>query len=218
MNQITTEEYLETIGALAERENPVSTSSIAQGMGVSQASVSEMLRRLSEKGLVEHVPYAGANLTEKGFKQYLHLTRRHRLWEVFLNRHLGIDWADVYEHACNLEHATSEQVADRLAEFLDNPVVCPHGCPIPGKDLHRELHTGMTLASLKPGTSATITNVIMERDPAFLRYLTELGLTPGATIKIIDKAEFDGTLTVEITGVMKAVGKDAASLVMVQVD
>jgi len=216
MNQITTEEYLETIGALEERENPVSTSSIAQSMGISQASVSEMLRRLAEKGLVEHVPYGGASLTDEGTRQFLRLTRRHRLWEVFLNQYLGIDWADVYEQACSLEHATTDLVADRLAEFMDNPRVCPHGSPIPGKDLPRDVSTGTTMASLAPGASAVITNVIVERDPAFLRYLTTLGLIPGAKVRIIDKAEFDGTLTVEVSNEMKAVGKDAASLVMVR--
>ena len=121
MSQRTTEEYLETIGALEERERPVSTSAIAQGMGVSQASVSEMLRRLTDKGLVEHTPYGGASLTGEGRTRFLHLTRRHRLWEVFLNRYLGIPWEDVYQYACTLEHATSDIVADRLADFMDNP-------------------------------------------------------------------------------------------------
>ena len=131
MSQRTTEEYLETIGALEERESPVSTSSIAQSMGLSLASVSEMLRRLSGKGLVEHTPYGGASLTDEGQQRFLRLTRRHRLWEVFLNRYLGISWEDVYHHACTLEHATSDLVEDKLAEFMDNPDVCPHGSPIP---------------------------------------------------------------------------------------
>jgi DtxR family Mn-dependent transcriptional regulator len=110
MSELTVEEYLESIGALEEWESPVSTSSIAQSMGVSLASVSEMLRRLAEKGLVEHTPYGGASLTKDGRLRFLRLTRRHRLWEVFLNRYLGISWEDVYRHACDLEHATSDLV------------------------------------------------------------------------------------------------------------
>jgi DtxR family Mn-dependent transcriptional regulator len=217
MSQRTTEEYLETIGALEERERPVSTSAIAQSMGVSLASVSEMLRRLAEKGFVEHQPYGGASLTAEGRKHFLHLTRRHRLWEVFLNRHLGVPWEDVYQHACSLEHATSDLVADRLAEFLDNPAFCPHGSPIPGKDLkHAAAHPARTLADTAPGKAVAITNIILERDPDFLRYLTELGLTPGASVRVVEKAAYDGTLTVEVAGVMKAVGKEAASLVLVQ--
>jgi DtxR family Mn-dependent transcriptional regulator len=216
MSQRTTEEYLETIGALEERERPVSTSAIAQGMGVSLASVSEMLRRLAEKGFVEHTPYGGASLTAEGRKHFLHLTRRHRLWEVFLNRHLGVPWEDVYQDACLLEHATSDLVADRLAEFLDNPAFCPHGSPIPGKDLEPAPAPGQTLADIAPGETAAIVNVILERDPDFLRYLTDLGLTPGAAVKVVEKAAYDGTLTVEVNGSMKAVGKEAASLILVR--
>jgi DtxR family Mn-dependent transcriptional regulator len=216
MSQRTTEEYLETIGALEERERPVSTSAIAQSMGVSLASVSEMLRRLAEKGFVEHQPYGGASLTAEGRKHFLHLTRRHRLWEVFLNRHLGVPWEDVYQHACSLEHATTDLVADRLAEFLDNPAFCPHGSPIPGKDLEPKSHPGQVLADVEPGRTVTILNVILERDPDFLRYLTGLGLTPGAPLKVLEKAAYDGTLTVEVAGATRAVGKEAASLVLVK--
>ena len=218
MSQRTTEEYLETIGALEERERPVSTSAIAQSMGVSLASVSEMLRRLAEKGFVEHQPYGGASLTAEGRKHFLHLTRRHRLWEVFLNRHLGVPWEDVYQHACSLEHATTDIVADRLAEFLDNPAYCPHGSPIPGKDLKHAApgDPGRTLAAAEPGRRVTITNIILERDPEFLRYLTGLGLTPGAAVTVVERAAYDGTLTVEVDGATKAVGKEAASLVLVK--
>src|SRR3972149_4024272 len=213
MSQLTTEEYLETIGALEERELPVSTSAIAQSMGVSLASVSEMLRRLAEKGFVEHQPYGGASLTAEGRKHFLHLPRRHRLWEVFLNRHLGIPWEEVYQHACSLEHATTDIVADRLAQLLDNPALCPHGSPIPGKDLKpAAANRARALAEAAPGRAVSITNIILERDPDFLRYLTGLGLTPGATVKVVEKAAYDGTLTVEVGGVTKAVGKEAASL------
>ena len=119
MSQRTTEEYLESIGTLEESENPVSTTSIAQSMGISLASVSEMVRRLSEKGLVEYMPYGGARLTGEGQKRYIRLTRRHRLWEVFLHKHLNIGWEDVYSDACALEHATSDLVAEKLGAVKD---------------------------------------------------------------------------------------------------
>jgi len=216
MSQLTVEEYLESIGALEERESPVSTSSIAQSMGVSLASVSEMLRRLAEKGLVEHTPYGGASLTEEGRQRFLRLTRRHRLWEVFLNRYLGIGWEDVYRHACDLEHATSDLVEDRLAEFMDNPEVCPHGSPIPRKDLRHTAGRGITLANLEAGQSATVLNVIIERDPEFLRYLSGLDLAPGATVRVLEKAPFDGTMTVAVNDVSRAIGREAASLIIVR--
>ncbi len=216
MSQLTVEEYLESIGALEERESPVSTSSIAQSMGVTLASVSEMLRRLAAKGLVEHTPYGGASLTEAGRQRFLKLTRRHRLWEVFLHRHLGIGWDDVYRHACALEHATDDLVADRLAAFLENPTTCPHGSPIPDKDLHHAATPGITLASLDAGQSARVVNVIVEYNADFLRYLSGLGLTPGAAVKVVEKADYDGTLTVEIDSSSKAIGREAASLIMVK--
>ncbi|OGO41434.1 MAG: hypothetical protein A2137_04225, partial [Chloroflexi bacterium RBG_16_58_8] len=210
------EEYLESIGALEELESPVSTSSIAQSMGLSLASVSEMLHRLAEKGLVEHTPYGGAGLTGEGRRRFLRLTRRHRLWEGFLNRYLGISWEDVYHHACSLEHATTDLVADKLAEFMDNPEVCPHGSPIPRKNLKRTVSPGLTLANLEVGQSVTVLNVIAERNPEFLRYLSSLNLTPGAAVRVLEKAPYDGTLTVEVNGVTKAIGKEAASLIIVK--
>jgi len=216
LSQLTVEEYLESIGALEERESPVSTSSIAQSMGVSLASVSEMLRRLAEKGLVEHTPYGGANLTEEGRQRFLQLTRRHRLWEVFLHRHLGIGWEAVYHHACALEHATEDLVADRLAEFLENPAVCPHGSPIPDKNLDYAPTPGKTLASLDVGQSARVLNVIVEHNADFLRYLSSLGLMPGVAVKVLEKADYDGTLTIEVADNSKAIGREAASLIMVK--
>jgi DtxR family Mn-dependent transcriptional regulator len=216
LSQRTIEEYLESIGALEERESPVSTTSIAQSIGVSLASVSEMLRRLSEKGLVEHTPYGGASLTEEGRQRFLKLTRRHRLWEVFLNRYLGIEWEDVYRHACVLEHATSDLVADKLAEFMENPEVCPHGSPIPERTLEHKSHPGTTLSELNVGQSALVVNIIVERNPDFLRYLSSLSLKPGATFKVLEKAPYDGTLTIEVNGKTKAIGKEAASLIIVK--
>ena len=216
MSQRTVEEYLESIGALEERENPVSTTSIAQSMGLSLASVSEMLRRLSEKGLVEYTPYGGANLTEEGRQRFLRLTRRHRLWEVFLNEYLGIGWEDVYHHACSLEHATTDLVAEKLAEFLGDPEACPHGSPIPKSNLQRQARSGIPLSHLEVGQSARILSVIIERNPEFLHYLTGLGLRPGATVKILEKAPYDGTLTIEVNNSAKAIGREASSLIMVR--
>ena len=216
MSQRTVEEYLESIGALEETENPVSTTSIAHSMGISLASVSEMVRRLSEKGLVEYTPYGGAALTTEGKKSYLLLTRRHHLWEVFLNKHLGISWDEVYQHACTLEHATSDLVAEKLAEFLGNPEYCPHGNPIPDKLLLRDENRGIPLNKLDAGQSAKVLSVINEYNAEFLRYLTSVGLIPGAEFKVVEKAEYDGTLTIEINNTTKAIGQEAASLITVE--
>lgn len=216
MSELAVEEYLESIGAIEERERPVSTSSLAQILKISPASVSEMLHRLQEKGLIEYAPYGGATLTEKGRRHYLKLTRRHRLWEVFLSRCLGIGWEDVYPHACTLEHSTSDLVVEKLAEFLDNPDVCPHGSPIPKSDLKWPQITGIPLTELEVGHSAKVARVINESDIEFLHYLSGLGLMPGAELKLLERASFDGTLTIKVNGLTKAVGREAASFVMVE--
>jgi len=208
VGQLTIEEYVESIGALEEKESPVSTSAIAQSLGLSLASVSEMLHRLAEKKLVDYTPYGGASLTAEGRRRYLRLTRRHRLWEVFLSEYLGIGWDDVYRHACDLEHATSDLVVERLDQFLGNPEFCPHGSPIPGSDLKRPSAFGISMADLAVGQSARMLRVINERSPEFLKYLSGVGLTPGASLKVTEKAPFDGTLTVEIDGAARAIGKE----------
>jgi len=216
LSERTVEEYLESIGTLEEWESPVSTSSIAQALEVSPASVSEMLRRLSKKGVVEYIPYGGATLTKRGRRHFLKLTRRHRLWEVFLNRYLGIGWEDVYQPACSLEHATSDLIAEKLAEFLDNPEVCPHGNPIPRSNLERPEVSGIPLADLEAGRMAEVARVISEGNVEFLHYLSSLGLIPGAKVKVLEKAPFDGTLTIEVNNSTKAIGRAAASLIMVE--
>jgi DtxR family Mn-dependent transcriptional regulator len=217
LSQRIIEEYLEAIYDLEERgENPVRTSSLAQVLEVSPASVSEMLHRLSEKGLVEHTPYGGVSLTEEGRHRVLKLTRRHRLWEVLLNKHLGIGWEDVYDEACNLEHATSDLVSEKLAHFLGNPRFCPHGSPIPRKDLKQPKSPGIPLSDLEVGIQAEVARVVRESNAKLLHHLTSLGLVPGARVKVLEKAPFDGTLTIEVDNQPRAIGREASSFIIVE--
>jgi len=216
LSERTVEEYVECIGALEEQGSPVSTSAIAEVLEVSTASVSEMLQRLSKRELIEYTPYGGATLTEAGRRHFLELTRRHRLWEVFLNRYLGIGWEDVYQHACRLEHCTSDLITEKLAEFLGNPRVCPHGSPIPNSNLDCPEIPGISLAELGAGRACKVVYVVSESNAKFLRHLTSLGLILGAKIKVQEKASFDGTLTIEVNNSTKAVSREAASLIMVE--
>lgn len=216
MSERTVEEYLDSVGALERLESPVKTSSLAQVLEVSPASVSEMLQRLSKKGLIEYTPYGGATLTKEGRQRVLELTRRHRLWEVFLNRYLGIGWEDVYQEACSLEHATSDFITERLAQFLDNPEVCPHGDPIPKDNYELPELSGIPLTELEIGQLGTLVSVISESNAKFLHYLSGLGLIPGAKVKMLEKAPFDGTLTIEVDDSIKAIGPQAASYIMVE--
>ncbi|MCK5577747.1 MAG: metal-dependent transcriptional regulator [Dehalococcoidales bacterium] len=217
MSERTVEEYLESISVLEEIKGvPVRTSSLAQVLEVSPASVSEMLHRLSERGLVNYAPYEGVSLSRAGRLMVLKLTRRHRLWEVFFNKYLGVDWEDVYQEACNLEHATSELLTDKLAEFLGNPPVCPHGSPIPNKKLEQPRTSGIPLAELEVGQTAKIVCVVRENNSRLLRHLTGLQLVPGAMVKVMEKTPFDGTLTIEVNGSTRAIGREASSFVMAE--
>jgi DtxR family Mn-dependent transcriptional regulator len=216
LSELAVEEYLESIGMLEEQESPVRTSLLAQLLEVSPASVSEMLRRLSEKGLVEYTPYEGAYLTEEGRQRVQKLTRRHRLWEVFLHKYLGMGWEDVYEDACNLEHATSDAVAEKMAEFLGNPELCPHGGPIPREDGQQPEVEGIMLSNLTTGQEAVIVRVLNERSTRLLRYLSDSGLTIGARVKLLEKSPFDGILSVAVGDAIKAIGPEVASYIVVR--
>jgi DtxR family Mn-dependent transcriptional regulator len=217
LSRQTVEEYLETINTLEEMEGtPVKTSSLARFMQVSSASVSEMLHRLSEKGMVNYTPYGGVSLTEEGWQYVTKLTRRHRLWEVFLNRYLGIGWQEVYEDACNLEHNTSDTVAEKLAQFLGRPKTCPHGSPIPYGRKPPPKIPGILLSELGIGQKARVVQVTNESNSELLNHLTELGLIPGADLEVSEKAAFDGTLTIKIGDSTRAVSAEVASFIKVE--
>jgi DtxR family Mn-dependent transcriptional regulator len=175
-----------------------------------------MLQRLSEKGMVQYTPYGGVSLAEKGIQKVLKLTRRHRLWEVFLNKHLKIGWEEVYDEACNLEHNTSDLVTEKLAHFLGNPAFCPHGSPIPDRRLKLPKTSGTPIASLQSGKKAEIVRITNEINTKLLQYLSKIGIIPGAQIEIIEKTSYDGTITVKVGGSIKAISAEVASFIVVE--
>lgn len=216
MSTRTVEEYLEAIAVIEPSQSPVSPSAIADYLDVTRASVSEMLSRLSEKKLVNYTPRRGVTLTEDGQNQVMSLTRRHRLWEVFLHRHLDIPWEDVYQEACTLEHATSELVTEKLEAFLSNPKVCPHGWPIPDSQYEIEAPSSLAISDLAVGQSGQVTHITKTWDSILLQHLGSLGLVPGAEFKILDKSIFDGALSIEIDGHAKSLGTETSTFVMVE--
>jgi len=207
----TEEQYVETIGLIEELSSPVGTAAIAESMGLSMPSVSEMLHRLSDKGLVDYARYSGAALSESGRDLYSSVIRRHRLWEVFLTRHLGISWHEVYDHACELEHATTELVTRQLATYLGDPESCPHGSPIPRADGTWPPARGIPLLDREVGSSYVVERILQENDVDCLEFLYGRGIVPGAVIRLVDIASYDGTVTLEVEGRMGAVGHGVAS-------
>jgi DtxR family Mn-dependent transcriptional regulator len=209
------EEYLETIYKLEQEVSPVTTSAVAEQLGISPASVSEMASKLAEQGLVTRELYKGMALTAKGKHQALILIRRHRLWERFLTDVLGLSWDQVHEEACRLEHVTSPLVEERLSQFLDEPETCPHGHPMPTVNGELAVEAGLPLAELTAGQSARVLRV-PEKDCALLQYLATLGLEPETTVQVEAVAPFQGPLTVQVGAERHILGRELASKIVVQ--
>jgi DtxR family Mn-dependent transcriptional regulator len=209
------EEYLEAIYRLEEREGLAKTSALVKELGVAFGTVTNTIRRLEEEGLVIHESYKGIRLTEKGRKVAIDVIRYHRLSERLLTDILKVDWSEVHEEACKLEHGISEEVARAIEARLGHPKSCPHGNPIPDKRGIIVLEKLEDLANLKPGEEATIVRIVRE-DPEFLRYLSELGLLPGAKVYVEEKAPFNGPIAVRVMGSRYAISLDVASAIKVK--
>jgi DtxR family transcriptional regulator, Mn-dependent transcriptional regulator len=209
------EDYLKAIYQLSEAGAAVSTSAIAERLGIAAGSVTGMLKRLAEAGLVEHTRYYGARLTDEGIGNAVRTIRRHRVLERFLVDVLGYTWDRVHEEAERLEHVVSDEMIDRMAVVLGEPDADPHGAPIPAADGEFREPQFPSLAELRVGDCATLRRV-PDEDPAALRYLAELQLRPGAELQVLDVAPFNGPLRVRINGSEQIVGRDLARQVQVE--
>ncbi|GAC1659360.1 MAG: metal-dependent transcriptional regulator [Vulcanimicrobiaceae bacterium] len=209
-----TEEYLEAVYRL-EREGPgVTTSGLASELGVAPASVSGMLKKLASDGYLEHRSRGEAKLTMKGLEVAVRVMRRHRLAERLLTDVLGMPWDQVHAEACMLEHAISDKVEARLVEVLGNPTTCPHGHPIPPKDLSDPERIGFPLAQVETGARALVHGVT-EEVPEILRYLGEINLRPGTKVRVVEKAPLGGPVTITIEGATHAISLELARMVTV---
>ena len=196
----TEENYLKAIYKLAEAEPAtagVSTNRIAAALATRAASVTDMLRRLADKGLLAYERYRGVQLTTEGQRLALLTIRKHRLWEVFLVQQLGFNWDEVHEVAEELEHVHSPLLMRRLDAFLGHPVLDPHGDPIPAEDgaMRRPVHR--LLADLAVGDRGTLVAVKNTSVP-FLQYLNKVGLQLGAAVEVLDKVLFDNSFEISV--------------------
>ena len=196
----TGENYLKAIYKLAEAEPDtagVSTNRIAAALDTRAASVTDMLRRLAEKGLLNYEKYRGVQLTAEGQRLALLTIRKHRLWEVFLVQQLGFSWDEVHEVAEELEHVQSPLLMRRLDAFLGHPTLDPHGDPIPTEDGAMRRPTTRLLADLLAGEGGTLA-AVRNTSPPFLQYLAKAGLQLGTDIKVIEKVTFDNSLEISL--------------------
>ena len=213
------EDYLKAIYEIERVGDPASTNDIALRLAISPASVSGMVRRLADQGLITHEPYRGVRLTSDGRRAALRTLRRHRILECYLTEVLGYPWDRVHEEAERLEHAASEVLIERMAAALGDPAQDPHGAPIPTRDGRVEEGTLRTLADGAQGDRLRVRRV-EDEDAERLRYLAELGIRPGALVRILDKAPFEGPITLWVDdaggGATRAIGAGLAQQVFVE--
>ncbi len=191
------EDYLKAIYDLELVGAPASTNDIADRLAISPASVSGMVRRLADQGLITHERYRGVRLTLAGRRAALRTLRRHRILECYLTEVLGYPWDGVHAEAEQLEHTASEELIERMAHVLGNPTQDPHGAPIPTRDGRVEEAIFGTLAEAEPGARLLVRRV-HDKDPGRLRYLAELGVRPGSVVRVLRRAPFDGPITLQV--------------------
>ncbi|MDQ3191327.1 MAG: metal-dependent transcriptional regulator [Bacteroidota bacterium] len=196
MNTYTEENYLKAIYKLSQsHENGVNTNAIAEMLQTKASSVTDMIKKLSEKDLVNYVKYQGVTLTLKGKKIAVNIIRKHRLWEFFLVNHLNFKWDEVHDIAEELEHINSEKLIDNLDKFLDHPKFDPHGDPIPDKEGNIYQHKEVSLADLNDKQTGIIVGV-KDHSTQFLKYLEGIHLLLGMKVKVIKKFEYDDSVLV----------------------
>jgi DtxR family Mn-dependent transcriptional regulator len=193
------EDYLKALYLLHGDQRPVPTRDLAQRLGISSPSVSEMVSRLTAQGLVEHDRYRGQQLTREGRKVALELVRHHRLLEMFLVRVLGYSWDEVHEEAERLEHVISERMEARIFELLGRPELDPHGHAIPSLTGKVRPLSERALSDCRPGEKVVVQGV-SDDDPARLRELERRHLLPGTRIEILVGSEYESPLECRIKG------------------
>jgi DtxR family Mn-dependent transcriptional regulator len=207
-----TEDYLKAVYHVAHRGKPVTTGLIAAELGVSAPSVSAMVRRLEEAGLVDRADSRTLHLTADGERAALRVVRRHRLLETFLARVLDVPWDEVHAEAELLEHALSDRLEERIDAALGHPTHDPHGDPIPPRHGPHEEGWGAALDSAPPGCRFRVDRV-SDRDSAALRYLGELGVRPGVVVEVEEQEPFGGPRWVRVAGERRSLGAPLTRLV-----
>ena len=208
------EDYLKAIYELESRGTAAETNAIADLLKIAPASVSGMVRRLADQGLITHERYHGARLTAAGRRAALKTLRRHRVIEAYLTSALGYSWDRVHDEAERLEHAASDELIDRMAAAIGEPETDPHGAPIPNRDGTLEERAAVALSTLQPGESAKVARV-SDEDGERLRYLAELGIIPGAPVQVIAREPYGGPIALRVGTKSKTIGPELAEQILV---
>jgi DtxR family transcriptional regulator, Mn-dependent transcriptional regulator len=212
------EDYSKAIFSLESRSaEPVSTNALAERLGITPGSVSAMLKRLDELGLITHIPYRGVRLTDDGRRIALEVIRHHRLLESYLADALGMSWDRVHAEAEVLEHVLSDDLEQLIAAKLGHPTVDPHGDPIPTANLELQEPLTQRMESMQPGHEGVFVRV-SDSDPEMLRYLADRGISPGQHVTVRERQPFGGPLFVLFGSREHAIGGELAGAMRVEVD
>ncbi len=219
MTSLTVENYLKAVLQIRLRADSewVSTGQLAAAVNVSPGTVTSMLKTLADSGLANYKPYEGVRLTKEGRLLALRMLRRHRLIELFLVQTLNLTWDQVHEEAENMEHSVSDFLVDRIDNYLGHPHIDPHGDPIPSAngDMRADMRSAVSLASCTQDTSVRIVRV-MNQDPEFLRYLSDVGLQLGAHAIVYENNLEAGIVGVRIGEETTSLGHQAAGQLLVE--
>src|SRR5919109_944234 len=208
------QDYLKAIYHLGGSRSDVPTSALARMLGVTQASVSGMMRRLHDLGYVAHRPYKGVRLTRRGAREAVEVIRHHRLLELYLSKVVGMPWDKVHAEADALEHVISEDLESRLDELLGYPTEDPHGHPIPSAALVLAEDPFTSLNEMEAGERCVVRRV-SDRNADLLRHLDATGLRPGAAVEVVETISFGGGVRARIDGDEHVIGAEAAAAVHV---
>ena len=216
MNTFAEENYLKAIFKLSGKQKAsVSTNAIAEELETKASSVTDMIKKLTERGFVNYQKYKGTSLTKKGHEIAVHIVRKHRLWEVFLVKKLNFQWDEVHEVAEQLEHIKSSKLVEHLDTFLGFPLYDPHGDPIPNKKGEFPKSFSAPLIDLSKGKNGHVVGVSQD-NPAFLQYLDKLEIHLGSKIQVIEKVEFDQSLEIKINGKATHISSEVAKNILIK--
>ena len=217
MESVTVENYLKAIYQLcsAAESGDAATGELARRLKLTSGSVTLMLKRLAESGLVKYAAHRGVRLTKKGQRKAIRVVRSHRLIELYLTNTLGLPWEEVHEEAENLEHAVSDRLVARIDEYLGHPDRDPHGDPIPDADGKMRTREGTPLAAC-PAEAPFVLLRVPDRSPDFLRYLRDGGLIVGAKGTVLENQPSAGIVTVEVGGRPVSLSREMAASILVR--
>ncbi|MEJ5963067.1 metal-dependent transcriptional regulator [Pedobacter immunditicola] len=216
MESYTEENYLKIIYHISRQySGMVQTNAIAERMQTRPASVSDMVKKLAEKQLVNYIKYKGVTLTEKGKLTAINIVRRHRLWECFLVKILNFKWDEIHEIAEELEHVNSPKLIEKLDQFLGFPKHDPHGDPIPDSAGNFETSSVTKLNKLQPGAEGLIVGV-SEHSSSFLKYLEKTSLTLGTSLQLLSVNDFDGSVELRLGKQKISISREVANHILMK--